>query len=76
MRNLLDVPNPTAAGDTNNFICWYVWLAAATMVQRFSYSESLGVLHGIKSYSGNHVEKGTCQKPISQCICFKFSSYT
>lgn len=42
MRNLLDVPNPTAAGDTNNFICWYVWLAAANMVQRFSYSESLG----------------------------------
>lgn len=70
MRNLLDVLNPTAAGDTNNFICCYAWLAAATMVERFSYRKSLSVLHGIKSYSGNYVEEDTCQKPISQCICF------
>ena len=76
MRNLLDVPNPSAAGDTNKFICWCMWLAAATMVKRFSYSESLVVIHGIKSYSGNHVEKDTCQKPISRCICLKFFSYT
>lgn len=72
MRNLLDVPNPSAAGDTNKFICWYMWLAAATMV-RGSPQLKLG---GAPWYV---LFRQSCRKGYMSKVfhdaCFKFFLY-